>query len=179
MDVSCSISSGCRVQLIPIMEVFLNDSSRWVRNTAYEVLGPFIASLSSEQIEADLLKYFTSIPHLSSAEADADCTNHCAFNFPAVLLTVGRERWGELEETFNILCRKTFKSRKTLACSLHEMAAVLGTKLTEKHLVNAMEFFLKDIDDIRSGIIRNLWKVLYSLSLKVRNRNTFFLWLIF
>lgn len=159
MDVSSSISSESRAKLIPIMEQFLNDSSRWVRNTAYEILGPFIASLSSEQIEEDLLKYFTSIPHLSSAEADADCTNHCAFNFPAVLLTVGKERWSELQETYNILCRKTFKSRKTLACSLHEMAAVLGREMTEKHLINAMDFFLKDIDDIRQGIIKNFWKV--------------------
>merc|ERR1719361_2431359 len=92
VDVSCSISSESRIKLIPIMEKFLNDSSRWVRNTAYEILGPFLSSLDSKQISTDFLKYFTSIPHLSSAEADADCTNHCAFNFPAVVLTVGKER---------------------------------------------------------------------------------------
>jgi len=176
VDVSSSISSASRVQLIPIMEQFLNDSSRWVRNTAYEALGPFIASLHSDQIDADLLKYFTSIPHLSSAEADADCTNHCAFNMPAVLLTVGRERWPELQETYNILCRKTFKSRKTLACSLHEIAAILGTELTEKHLMNAMDFFLKDIDDIRHGTIKNLWKMLKVLSVNERKKYLSVLW---
>merc|ERR1719242_1986058 len=176
VDVSSSISRASRVQLIPIMEQFLNDSSRWVRNTAYEALGPFIASLHSDQIDADLLKYFTSIPHLSSAEADADCTNHCAFNMPAVLLTVGKERWSELEETFNILCRKTFKSRRTLACSLHEMAVVLGRELTEKHLVKAMEFFLKDIDDIRQGIIKNFWKMLKILGESLRSEYLSVFW---
>jgi len=176
VDVSSSISSSKRVSLIPIMEQFLNDSSRWVRNTAYEVLGPFIASLSSEQIESDLLKYFTSIPHLSSAEADADCTNHCAFSFPAVVLTVGRARWSELEETYNILCRKTFKSRKTLACSLHEVAAILGTELAEKHLVSALEFFLKDIDDIRFGVVKNLWRMLKVLSPRLREEYLSVLW---
>merc|ERR1719242_1257474 len=176
VDVSSSISSESREKLIPIMEQFLNDSSRWVRNTAYEILGPFIASLSSDQIVEELLKYFTAIPHLSSAEADADCTNHCAFNFPAVLLTVGKDRWGELEETFGILCRKTFKSRRTLACSLHEIAGVLGRELTEKHLVSAMEFFLKDIDDIRQGMIQSLWKMLKWLGPDLRKEYLSVLW---
>lgn len=112
-----------------------------VRNTAYEILGAFISSLSSDQISSDFLKYFTSIPHLSSAEAEA------------VALTVDNERWIELNETYNILCRKTFKSRKTLASSIHEIANVLGSQLTEKYLLNSTELFLKDIDDIRQGII--------------------------
>lgn len=158
------------------MENFLNDSSRWVRNTAYEILGPFISSLESKQITSDFLKYFTSIPHLSSAEADADCTNHCAFNFPAVVLTVGKERWNELNDTYNILCRKTFKSRKTLACSIHEIASVLGKELTEKYLLNSIEFFLKDIDDIRQGIIKNLWKILKVFNDKLRIEYISILW---
>ncbi len=45
------------------MEKCLNDNSRWVRNTAYEILGPFISTLNSENITPDFLKYFTSIPH--------------------------------------------------------------------------------------------------------------------
>ena len=158
------------------MEKFLNDSSRWVRNTAYEILGPFISSLESSQISVEFLKYFTSIPHLSSAEADADCTNHCAFNFPAVVLTVGKERWNELNDTYNILCRKTFKSRKTLACSIHEIASVLGQELTEKYLLNSIEFFLKDIDDIRQGIIKNLWKILKVFNQKLRIEYISILW---
>eukprot|EP01084_Bolivina_argentea_P310940 538159_1 len=149
VDVSSSINSQQRIKLIPTMEKFLNDSSRWVRNTAYEILGPFINTLNEENISIDFLKYFTSIPHLSSAEAHADCIDHCAFNFPAVVLTVGKHRWNELNDTYNILCHKTFKSRKTLACSIHEIASVLGTELTEKYLLNSIEFFLKDIDDIR------------------------------
>merc|ERR1719203_40671 len=176
VDVSCSISSASRIKLIPIMEKFLNDSSRWVRNTAYEILGPFISSLDSAQISSDFLKYFTSIPHLSSAEADADCTNHCAFNFPAVVLTVGRERWSELNDTYNILCRKTFKSRKTLACSIHEIAFVLGEELTEQYLLNSIEFFLKDIDDIRQGIIKHLFKILSVLNEKLRVEYISILW---
>merc|ERR1712154_56499 len=176
VDVSSSISSESRVKLIPIMEKFLNDSSRWVRNTAYEILGPFIASLEESQISGEFLKYFTSIPHLSSAEADADCMNHCAFNFPAVVLTVGRARWSELNDTYNILCRKTFKSRKTLACSIHEIASVLGEELTEKYLLNSIEFFLKDIDDIRQGIIKNLWKILAVFNEKLRIEYISILW---
>ena len=63
----------------------LTQSSRWVRNAAYEHLGPFLSVLTSEQIKPELVKYFVNIPNLSSAEADADCSNHCAFNFPGML----------------------------------------------------------------------------------------------
>ena len=63
----------------------LIQSSRRVRNAAYEHLGSFLSVLTSEQIKPELVKYFVNIPNLSSAEADADCSNHCAFNFPGML----------------------------------------------------------------------------------------------
>ena len=119
-----------------------------MRNTAYEKLGPFLATLRSDQISPEFLRYFTNIPKLSSAEADADVMNHCSYTFPGVALQLGRDRWEELNETYNILVRKTFKSRRTLAYSIHEIAIVLGVEKTEKYLMPAVEFFLKDIDDV-------------------------------
>ena len=91
------------------------------RNTAYQELGKFISSLEDKQISTDFLKYYTSIPHLSSAEADADCTNHCAFNFPSVTLIIGKNRWIELNDCYNTLCRKTFKSRKIIPIDCSEL----------------------------------------------------------
>ncbi|ETN97334.1 protein phosphatase 4 regulatory subunit 1 [Reticulomyxa filosa] len=162
VNVSNAIHQESRSALVSLMEQFLNDvlfhsyfifclfSSRWVRNSAYEQLGPFLSTLRSDQVSREFLKYFTNIPNLSSAEADADCTTHCAFNFPGVALALGKGRWEELHETYNALVRKSFKSRKTLACSVHEICSILGTELTEKYLITAIEFFLKDIDDVRS-----------------------------
>eukprot|EP01084_Bolivina_argentea_P085444 154422_1 len=176
LDISLSISNEQRIQLISVMETFLNDSSRWVRNAAYQILGKFISSLNSSQISPEFLKYFTSIPHLSSVTANADCTNHCAFNFPGVILTIGAKRWNELHETFSILCKKNIKCRKTLACSIHEIATILGQELSSEYLSATIEFFLQDDDEIREGIISNFSKILSVFDMNIRNDYTSMLW---
>ena len=44
-----------------LMHEFHSDGSRWVRISACQALGPFIAALPSEAISADLLGLFTSL----------------------------------------------------------------------------------------------------------------------
>merc|ERR1719242_407860 len=113
VDLSKAVKPATRVTLVTLMEKFLKDTSRWVRNTAYEFLGPFISTLESDQITPEFLQSFTNIPKLKSAEADTESCNHCAFNFPAVVQTVGADRWDELRDSYMLLLKKTFKSRKT------------------------------------------------------------------
>ncbi|KAF8078049.1 armadillo-type protein [Lyophyllum atratum] len=51
----------------------------------------------------------------------------CAFNYPAVALTLGRERWPELREVYLEIARnRTMKVRRTLAASLGELAKIIG-----------------------------------------------------
>ncbi|GJE95198.1 ARM repeat-containing protein [Phanerochaete sordida] len=51
----------------------------------------------------------------------------CAFNYPAVALTLGRERWHEIRELYLELSQNTSQNvRKTLAASLGEMAKIVG-----------------------------------------------------
>ncbi|KZT26298.1 ARM repeat-containing protein [Neolentinus lepideus HHB14362 ss-1] len=51
----------------------------------------------------------------------------CAFNFPAVTLTLGRARWGELRESYLALAKDlTPRVRQTLAASVGEMAKIIG-----------------------------------------------------
>jgi len=176
VELSKAVQTNIRPRLVTLMENFLKDTSRWVRNTAYEYLGPFLATLSSDQISPEFLKSFTNIPKLKSAEADTESCNHCAYNFPAVVQTVGKERWGELREAYMLLLKKTFKSRKTLACSLHEIANILGTEITEKDLMQAFELFHKDIDDIREGVLKNFAFFLEVLSPKKREEHLATLW---
>ena len=52
-----------------------------------------------------------------------------------------------------LLLKKTFKSRKTLACSLHEIAKILGTEIVERDLLQAFELFHKDIDDVPNAAL--------------------------
>ena len=55
---------------------------------------------------------------------------HCAYNFPAVLLTLGAESWVDLKRLYFMLARdQQWKVRRTLSYSLHEIAKVLGPEL--------------------------------------------------
>merc|ERR1719242_2681250 len=173
---SKAVKTETRVHLVTLMEKFLKDTSRWVRNTAYEFLGPFISTLSSDQVTPEFLQSFTNIPKLKSAEADTESCNHCAFNFPAVVQTVGADRWDELRESYMLLLKKTFKSRKTLACSLHEIAKILGTEIVERDLLQAFELFHKDIDDIREGVLKHFADFLSVMSEKKRDEHLATLW---
>ncbi|KAI0692388.1 armadillo-type protein [Cytidiella melzeri] len=60
----------------------------------------------------------------------------CAFNLPAVALTVGRERWSELRELYFTLSHTpSFKVRRTLAASLGEMAKIIGPEQAHQDLM--------------------------------------------
>ncbi|KAI0093538.1 armadillo-type protein [Irpex rosettiformis] len=60
----------------------------------------------------------------------------CAFNLPAVALTVGRERWSELRELYHTLSHTpSFKVRRTLAASLGEIAKIIGPEQAHKDLM--------------------------------------------
>ena len=60
----------------------------------------------------------------------------CAFNYPAVALTLGRERWHEIRELFLTLSQNpSFKVRRTLAASLGEMAKIVGPAHAKQDLL--------------------------------------------
>ncbi|KIK98846.1 hypothetical protein PAXRUDRAFT_30878 [Paxillus rubicundulus Ve08.2h10] len=61
----------------------------------------------------------------------------CAFNYPAVALTLGRARWGELRGLYlNLAQNRSNKVRRTLAASLGELAMVIGPDNARRDLVN-------------------------------------------
>ncbi|KAJ7905384.1 armadillo-type protein [Mycena olivaceomarginata] len=60
----------------------------------------------------------------------------CAFNYPAVALTLGRARWGELREAYlEIAENKAVAVRRTLAASLGELAKIVGEDNAERDLM--------------------------------------------
>ena len=71
---------------MPLLGALYHDSSRWVRVTTTQALGPFISQLPSSAITSELLELFT---HLASPVAlgagDSDIAYHCAYSLPAVL----------------------------------------------------------------------------------------------
>lgn len=43
--------------------------------------------------------------------------------------------------------------RRTLAFSIHELAVILGPKLTQSDLVPIFDGFIKDLDEVRVGVL--------------------------
>ncbi len=157
--------------LIPLMVKFTSDVSRWVRNAAYRALGPFIYECEEDLVTSNLLDLYNGIPTLNSSVVDEEVSFFCAYNFPAVISRLGRERWHEVSQTYEGLCRDTkFKVRKTLAYSLHEVAAILGTEIATNDLLPVFELFLKDLDEVRLGVISSIGNLLQVFDLEARMR---------
>lgn len=53
-----------------------------------------------------------------------------------------------------------WKVRRTLAFSIHELALILGDQLTAEDLVPIFNGFLKDLDEVRIGVLRHLYDFL-------------------
>ena len=145
VDLSKAVSIELRGGVL--LEVFSRlstDSSQFVRQAALQQLGPFLTTLPPEKISADLLELFSSMA-LGEGEgregglggggmwSENNARLWCAFSLPGVLWRVGWRRWreggkeGGLRGAYGRLVRDGhWMVRKTLACSLHEVAKVMG-----------------------------------------------------
>lgn len=104
---------------------------------------------------------------INSLSKDNEIIYACAFNLPAVLDAVGRERWeSDLWKVYERLLKNTDKRiKQTLSESLHEVAKLVGESLTEKYLFKVFDIFFKDkIDDIKLGVIKHIADFLAVLS---------------
>jgi len=96
---------------------------------------------------------------------DDDLRQQCAFQFPAVIVTIGRGRWFEVREAFLSLARSDCPElRRSLSCSLHEVARVLGPDLSENELVPVFEAMLNDSEAISFGVTSHLADFLANVS---------------
>jgi serine/threonine-protein phosphatase 4 regulatory subunit 1 len=94
---------------------------------------------------------------------------NCAFNFPAIALTLGVEYWKYIKNLYKKLAEDvSWKVRQTLAYSIHELAIILGTTNTQTDLVPIFDSYIKDVDEVRIGIVANLTKFLRVLTLDYR-----------
>lgn len=53
-----------------------------------------------------------------------------------------------------------WKVRRTLAFSIHELALILGDSLTAVDLLPIFNGFLKDLDEVRIGVLKHLYDFL-------------------
>lgn len=167
IDTLYEISNICKDELVEhreseLTEAFLNflkDPNKWVRISAYKNLGPFIFTLQGQKINEKLIDSYIHMidSSISSLSPEKEILFACAYNFPAVLLTLGPSKWPTLSTLFKALLKSEDKMRKPLACSLHEIAKIIGEERAEKELLSVLESFLRDPnDEIKYGAIQNL-----------------------
>lgn len=160
--------------LTHVFEVLSKDSSRWVCSAACQNLGQFIATFAGHPLPPSLLEaYCNMVPEPSpSNQSESSNITYCAFNFPAVLQTLGQEGWHSLSVTYdNLVKDPQYPVRRSLSFSLHEVARILGTRLAEEHLISTLELFLRDLDEVKVGVVTHLADFFAVLSEKVRQDN--------
>ncbi|XP_052229357.1 serine/threonine-protein phosphatase 4 regulatory subunit 1-like isoform X1 [Dreissena polymorpha] len=135
---------------------------------------PDDATLAQQQdiIPQSLLENYLGMTEPSRAQTvDTDITKYCAYNLPAVAYTLGRENWHCIRNLYETLAADMqWKVRRTLAFSIHELAVILGEEITHRDLVPVFDGFLKDLDEVRIGILRHLADFLKFLHPNVRRQ---------
>ncbi|KAJ6665697.1 hypothetical protein lerEdw1_002067 [Lerista edwardsae] len=121
-------------------------------------------------IPQPLLDQYLSMTDPARAQTvDTDIAKHCAYSLPGVALTLGRQNWHCLKDTYETLASDVqWKVRRTLAFSIHELAVILGDQLTAADLVPIFNGFLKDLDEVRIGVLKHLYDFLKLLHVDKR-----------
>ncbi|XP_060074530.1 serine/threonine-protein phosphatase 4 regulatory subunit 1-like isoform X2 [Ylistrum balloti] len=118
------------------------------------------AQLAQQQdiVPQSLLESYLGMADPSRAQTvDTEITRHCAYNLPAVAYTLGRKNWNCIKMLYDVLATDMqWKVRRTLAFSIHEMALILGEEITHRDLVPVFDGFLKDLDEVRIGVLKHL-----------------------
>ncbi|EPQ27336.1 uncharacterized protein PFL1_05258 [Pseudozyma flocculosa PF-1] len=93
-----------------------------------------------------------------STDTDPDRPLVVAFNIPAVVLTLGAERWPQLRKTYLELTEHAVLNvRKSLAASLHEIAKIIGPDAAKDDLLPAADRFLGDHEhEVRIAVLENI-----------------------
>ncbi|XP_041747897.1 serine/threonine-protein phosphatase 4 regulatory subunit 1 isoform X8 [Coregonus clupeaformis] len=121
-------------------------------------------------IPQQLLEQYLSMTDPAQAQTvDTEIAKHCAFSLPGVALTLGRQNWHCLKDTYETLATDVqWKVRRTLAFSIHDLALILGDQLTAADLVPIFNGFLKDLDEVRIGVLKHLYDFLKLLHAEKR-----------
>jgi hypothetical protein len=69
---------------------------------------------------------------------------------------------------FTLVNDLQWKVRRSLSHSLHEVAKILGPQITDSALLPAFDLFLKDLDEVRVGVVKNIASFLAVASPSIR-----------
>lgn len=105
-------------------------------------------------VPADLIKYFVSLAH----SQDSTVVNYfCAYHFPAVVMTLGRQNWSVMCGLLQALCNHGVEDiRKTMASSIYLIGLIIGRQLATQDLVPIYLRFFEEQDKVKVVALQNL-----------------------
>jgi len=112
------------------------------------------AKNDSDEVEWNLIEDFVFMKDI-----DNNLCYKCAFNFPAVMLTLGKQFWPLMHQHFLSLCndlQSSVRVRKTMAKSIYQIALIVGHEQATKDLVAPFVEFFKDIDEIKIEVVKQV-----------------------
>ena len=106
MNIFLSILTYYRIGVL--VEIFLRlaqDPSRLVKQSILQQAGMFISTLPSKAVNDVILGHYCSVAvgPTGDISVDAELRYWCAYSFPAVLHTLGAQRWDELRGVYHTL----------------------------------------------------------------------------
>ena len=181
-----------RMELVYYFCKLIDDNVRWVKLAAYLIVGKFITTFSKDSIVEILIYYFKNLSiscandkhYLINNQVskendhfyDCDMITKCAFDFPAVLIALGKNGWTNLRETFIILTQDVnVQTRHSIASSLHIIATVIGAEEIEKTLFPVIHEYTTDDNFVKLELFSNIANILRLTTNEIRDRN---MWLI-
>ncbi|OCT74606.1 hypothetical protein XELAEV_18033591mg [Xenopus laevis] len=162
---NCKISRNDCAPLISDSVECIQSTLRFIHNDSdLSTFSPDEEKKSKLQdvVPQAILDQYLSMTDPSRAQTvDTEIAKHCAYSIPGVALTLGRHNWHCLRDTYETLAADMqWKVRRTLAFSIHELALILGDSLTAADLLPIFNGFLKDLDEVRIGILKHLYDFL-------------------
>ena len=123
---------------------FLQDpTSKIVRGTAFQNIGPFIAEFKDVAgIDERITHFFLNTTEKTGSK---DVCYYAAYNFPAFVYVYGNKEWPRFRKVYlKLTSANDFQTKKSLACSIHEIARLLGPEITDAELIDIFDKFLND-----------------------------------
>ncbi|XP_077126311.1 serine/threonine-protein phosphatase 4 regulatory subunit 1 isoform X2 [Ranitomeya variabilis] len=166
--INCRVSQDDSIPLISDSVECMQSTLRYIHNdsdlSTSSSYSPEEEKKSKVQdvVPQALLDQYLSMTDPSRAQTvDTEIAKHCAYSIPGVALTLGRQNWHCLRDTYETLAADMqWKVRRTLAFSIHELALILGDSLTAADLLPIFNGFLKDLDEVRIGVLKHLYDFL-------------------
>mmetsp|Transcript_8274 Transcript_8274/g.7852 ORF Transcript_8274/g.7852 Transcript_8274/m.7852 type:complete len:259 (+) Transcript_8274:407-1183(+) len=134
---------------------FMIDKNKKVRVNAFKYLGKFLDTLKDLEIDQEFLELYIETGLRTKAK---DLQFYCAYNFPGMLYILKKDSWEALEELYVKLSKShDIRVKKTLAHSIHEIAKIVGSEITETLLIDILNSYLRDpMKEVKVGVIKNL-----------------------